>query len=382
MAMKRDIALVLYYTRENKFSHNALVGALETDEYFNNLPLYLLETEKELVRELENASGRRGITVVGISMCTNQVPVIKKLLDALKKKFKTGFIYIAGGPHPTGEPEATLKMGFDLAVTGEGEETLAEILKKIDKNEDYRGLKGCACFDDNGKYRFTGKRRPLDINNYPAQAAKNKIFGSIELTRGCPFFCKFCQTSYIFGGKMRHRSIENICRYLNEMKENNLRDIRFITPSAFSYGSADGRKINLGALEKLFSSIRKTLGTGNRVFIGSFPSETRPEQVTKETLKLVLDYASNDNIIIGAQAGSQRMLDLCRRGHTVRDIYNAAALTLDAGLKANVDFIFGLPGETKEDRKASEKVTRDLTRMGAVIRPHKFMPLPQTPFYK
>ena len=83
-----------------------------------------------------------------------------------------------------------------------------------------------------------------------------------------------------------------------------------------------------------------------------------------------------------AQSGSQRILDLCHRGHSVEDVYNAVRLTLKAGLKANVDFIFGLPGETEEDIKLTIKVMNDLVKMGARIHAHTFIPLPQTPFSK
>jgi B12-binding domain/radical SAM domain protein len=166
------------------------------------------------------------------------------------------------------------------------------------------------------------------------------------------------------------------------MKNKNLRDIRFITPNAFSYGSNDGKTLNMDKLEKLLASIREIIGLKGRIFMGSFPSEVRPEHVTKETIELILRYANNDNLVIGAQSGSQRILDLCHRGHTVEDVYRAVELTLKAGLKANVDFIFGLPGENEEDIKLTIKVINDLVKMGARIHAHTFMPLPQTPFAK
>ena len=380
--MNQDTALFLYYPNQNKFSINALIAALESDKNFDNLPLYLLETEQEITNQIETISNKHKKIIVGLSLCTTQLPAAEELLKNLKKLSCANILYLAGGPGPTGEPEKTLKIGFDAVAVGEGEETLLELLEHIVENKDYRNIHGIACFNDKQVYQCSSKRQSVDINKFPAQAAKNKIFGSIELTRGCPFFCKFCQTPYIFGAKMRHRSIENICRYLEIMKEQNLRDVRFIAPSAFSYGSYDGKRVNLPELKKLFETIKKTIGPKNRIFIGSFPSEVRPEQITRETLQLVLDYASNDNIIIGAQTGSMKMLDLCHRGHTVKDIYNAVELTLNAGIKANVDFISGLPGESAEDKKESEKVQRDLVKMGANIRPHTFMPLPQTPFYK
>ena len=86
------------------------------------------------------------------------------------------------------------------------------------------------------------------------------------------------------------------------------------------------------------------MGSGGRIFIGSFPSEIRPEYISRETLNIVLKYADNDNLVIDAQSISQRMLDLYRRGHNVEDILRGVRLALETGLKANVDFNLRLAG--------------------------------------
>src|SRR5262249_54200018 len=86
------------------------------------------------------------------------------------------------------------------------------------------------------------------------------------------------------------------------------------------------------------------------------------------------------NLIIGGQSGSQRMLDLSRRDHSVEAIVQAVRLTLEAGFRANVDFIFGLPGETPDDLADSLRLTEQLGNMGAKVHGHVFLPLPGTPF--
>jgi len=380
--MKKNTALVIFYNKPNRYSFNALVGALETEEYFDNLKVYFIRYEEELISALEIIIKTYEKVVVAVSFFTTQLWDTYRLIKNLRKRYGNKPLYIAGGPHPTGDPLGTLKMGFDIVVRGEGEETLIELLQKIDNDEDYRNTKGLAFIDEDGTYHFTGKRPPIDLNKYPPFAIKHNKFGPIEITRGCPFACYFCQTPNIFGTKVRHRSIERICEYVEIMKSKGLTDIRFITPNAFSYGSPDGKTTNIEALEELLKSIKGIIKPRGRIFIGSFPSEVRPESVTKETIDLILKYADQDNLVIGAQSGSQRILDLCHRGHSVEDVYRAVELTLKAGLKANVDFIFGLPGETEEDIKLTIKVIRDLVKMGARIHAHTFMPLPQTPFAK
>ncbi len=115
-------------------------------------------------------------------------------------------------------------------------------------------------------------------------------------------------------------------------------------------------------------------------YLGSFPSEVRPDSISPEALALIREFAANDNILIGAQSGSDRMLGICHRGHTVDDVYRAVELTTRSGLIANLDFIFGMPGETAADAEKTLKVIRELAQMGARIHSHTFMPLAGTPW--
>jgi B12-binding domain/radical SAM domain protein len=154
--------------------------------------------------------------------------------------------------------------------------------------------------------------------------------------------------------------------------------IRFVTPTSLSYGS-DDTSVNLPAVEALLAAVREAMGPELRVYFGTFPSEVRPEHVTAEALAMVRRYADNDNLVIGAQSGSQRVLDATQRGHAVEDVVRAVRLTIGAGLRPNVDFLLGLPGETIEDRRASLRLAEELAGMGARIHSHAFMPLPGTP---
>ena len=64
------------------------------------------------------------------------------------------------------------------------------------------------------------------------------------------------------------------------------------------------------------------------------------------------------------------------------DVFSAVSTTLAAGLIPQVDFIFGLPGETLDDMQCSIATIRELAAMGALIHAHTFMPLPQTGYAK
>ncbi len=379
--MQKKIAFLIYYQKENFFSFNALVAALETQKDLDDIRIFFARGKENLFDKLKSILPKFDLIILGISFFTSQLLEIYDLIQKINKKHPKKVIKVAGGPHPTGEPFNTLKMGFDLVVVGEGEETLIEIMRKTKDGENLTEIKGIAYLDKEKQYHFTSKRKLIDLDDYPPLPIKHVKFGSIEITRGCPYVCYFCQTPYLLGTFPRHRSIDSICKAVEFMANRyDKKDIRFISPNAFSYGSLDGKTLNLIKLKELVKRVKSIIEPDGRLFLGSFPSEVRPEHVMEETLELVKNYASNDNIVIGAQSGSQRILDLCNRGHTIDDIFNAVQLTLDFGLKAIVDFIFGFPFQEDEDIDLTIDVIKDLTTMGARIHTHSFLPLPQTAF--
>lgn len=382
LALRKKVAFVVFYQKENIYSFNALVAAIETDHKLNDIEIFFIRGYENLYNDLEVISKSHRTTVVGISFFTTQLWEIRDLVKSLREKYENRVLFIAGGPHPTGDPEGTLRMGFDLVVRGEGEETVIEILNYVKNNKDYNDVKGIAYLGKDNELILTKKRNWIDLNKYPPLPSKHIKYGAIEITRGCPYVCYFCQTPYILGSVPRHRSIKSICDAVKLMKEYGKTDIRFISPNAFSYGSRDGKTLNLPVLEQLLINIKEITNREGRIFFGSFPSEVRPEHVTEETLELVLKYAANDNIVIGAQSGSQKILNSCNRGHSIEDIYNAVKLTIKIGLIANVDFIFNLPNETDEDINLTINFMKDLSDMGAKIHTHTFMPLPLTVFAK
>jgi B12-binding domain/radical SAM domain protein len=355
--------IVFYDVKENKYSINALLGALEKD--FKNFEIGFVE-KSQVDFWLENIE-KDVFYIFCVSFFTTQFFETEALLKRIKEKIENVKI-IAGGPHASGDPYSTLKIGADIVVVGEGEKIFPEIIKRIISGEDVKGI-------------FKGESF-VKLDDYFPFSLKFKRFGPIEISRGCPYGCYFCQTPRIFGGVMRHRSTEKILDIVKIMNKLNLKDIRFITPNAFAYGSLTGKDVNLRRLEELLYGIRNIIGDKGRIFFGSFPSEVRPEHVREEILELLKTYADNDNLVIGAQSGSQRILDLAHRGHTVEDVYRAVSLTLRYGLKANVDFIFGLPYEEERDIEETLKFIEELVKMGARVHAHTFMPLPGTPFAK
>lgn len=201
----------------------------------------------------------------------------------------------------------------------------------------------------------------------------------IEITCGCPHNCFFCQTTEIFGSKPRHRSIKSILKYCEILLKNNLTDLRF-APNDFSYGSVNGIKLNFETLENLLKLLNILVKNKGRIFFGSFPAEVRPEYVNEDTIGLIKKYCSNKKIIIGAQSGSDRILKLLNRKHTVEDVIKAIKIAIKFNLTPHIDIISGFPFETKKDIFDTIKFLENSINIGCKIHMHKFIPLPGTKF--
>jgi B12-binding domain/radical SAM domain protein len=376
---QNTVSFIAYHRPSNKYSLNVIVGALETVLQPQDGEIIFVSKEEALVSAVRDAQNRRHKVVVGWSVHSPQFVETVAQLSALRLVLTNDqVIHLAGGTHPTAEPEQTLRAGFDAVAIGEGEKMIVEFVTRLLRGEDLFQTKGIA-YLSNGKYISNGFGDRVDLNDYPPFAPRHGRFNPIEITRGCVYACGFCQTPFMFKARFRHRTVENVTHWVKLMKSRGLMDIRFISPTAFSYGSSD-TSANLDKVEGLLDSVRTVLGTKGRIFLGTFPSEVRPEHISSRALFMLKKYVNNDNLVIGGQSGSQRVLNLCHRGHTVNDIISAVKISLEVGFIPNVDFIFGLPGEDQKDLQATLKLMEVLIDMGARIHGHTFMPLPGTPF--
>ena len=263
---------------------------------------------------------------------------------------------VVGGPHATACPREVAEYA-DYVVVGEGEYTLPRLLEDIRD-----GGKGRIPGVMTGDY-YEPARSSVLLDAYPAFS---EMKGYIEISRGCPFACGYCQTPQIFGHCMRHRSVDSVARFASRHKQS-----RFVSPNAFAYGS-DGIHPRWEKVEALLRACR------HEVFFGTFPSEVRPEFVCKESLALVTRYCANTKLHFGAQSGSDSVLRKLRRGHRVADVLHAVDLCREYSLVPVVDFIVGLPFESDEDQQATLGLIREVSYHG-IIHVHRFIALPGTP---
>ncbi len=342
--------IIFRTTKYNRYSITPLVGAI----FRYKVPVYVIEAKSvEDVLKYDNS-------IVAYSFMSFDLP---EVLEELKKLKSSGrnFIFIVGGPHASADPGGLLQAGFDYVFTGDGEKNLIDFLNgAIPENRIFDGI-----------------QNRIDLDLFPPICEEKKLFMPLEITRGCPYACAYCETPVHAGRNVRHRSIDQIEYYEKIGVKHGKLTARFISPNSFGYGSPNGVTPAPKILDELLYRVKNT-GVKD-IYFGTFPSDVRPESVTDEVVKVVKKYVKNRYIVLGAQSGSNRILKIIRRGHTAEKIEESLEILANNGFYAKVDFIFGFPFEEEEDiNQTFDFINKIVKKYKAQIHAHTFMPLPGT----
>jgi B12-binding domain/radical SAM domain protein len=359
----------------SRYSVAALAGVIETDHRLDSLSIKapIEHSLKSIQKSIE-----QGPTILAHSLMSTQTERVYKEIREIRENFGKDVTVIGGGAHASVRPLELLKNGFDYVIVGEGEKTFPDLLWHLINDKDPLKIHGVV--SANAVHCPSPRDLPpVNLNDYPPFALGMNILGPIEITRGCPFSCKFCCTPFLTGGRVRHRSIKTVTEWLQRAVEmSGFERTWFLSPNALSYGGR-GRTAELIRIESLLKAVTSVEGL-EEVFFGSFPSEVRPEFVSKPILEMMKSYVANKTLQIGLQSGSNRVLKIINRHHSVEEGMNAIRTALDCGFVPHVDMIFGLPGETKEEMHESVELCYSLAEMGAKTHGHVFMPLPGSAF--
>ncbi|MCB9879319.1 MAG: TIGR04013 family B12-binding domain/radical SAM domain-containing protein [Planctomycetes bacterium] len=377
---ERAVAVVWAYRRTGKFAFHVLTGALESDRATREVPLEFANGVDAVVAAIaaHRAAGRR--VLVGWSFYSPDFLLMAAELAAVRARVVDAeVVHVAGGVHATAEPLQTLQRGFDLVAVGEGERLVVELVSAALRGASLAEVPGIASLAPDGAVRKNGRAERIALDDWPPFGPRHDRFGPIEITRGCIYACRFCQTPFFAGAVFRHRSVANVREWVRYLVGRGFKDLRFLTPTSLSYG-ATGPDPDLDAVEALLAGVREDIGPERRLWFGTFPSEVRPEHVTPASMQLLQRYVSNRAIIVGGQSGSDAVLRHSRRGHDAEVVERAVALAVEHGFKPHVDFLFGMPGEGASEVEATLAMMDRLVERGAKVHGHTFMPLPGTPF--
>jgi B12-binding domain/radical SAM domain protein len=375
--LKSDL-LFFKFNNITKYSIAALIGAIENNNNFSKLEIRV-GTLKELFELNVNKYNK---IFLAYSFLSTQVNEIKKEINKIRQKFRDRLIIIGGGPHATLKPKSTIKWGFDCLVVGEGELVFGEVLLGFLMADKYSDQVEGTCVIKDNEIKLCKQEKLINLNDYPPFSIKHRFFSPVEISRGCAAGnCLYCSVPKMYGNVMRHRGIDNILKYIKLAVKKGYNKVWFNSPNSLAYGSKDGKTPNITMIVDLLSGIRKIEGI-KKVFFGTFPGEVRPDSVNEDVVNSILPFISNDNFIVGGQSGSNRILKILRRNHTVSDVENAVDILLKYNITPKVDMIFGFYFEKPEDEEKNINFMKKIIKKGAIIHAHTFMPLPGTPLEK
>jgi anaerobic magnesium-protoporphyrin IX monomethyl ester cyclase len=262
----------------------------------------------------------------------------------------SGCIVIISSSDATDHYEEYLEQGADFVLLGEAELTVNELIANLSSgNKDFSEIKGLAYTTD-GTVCVTPKRNVIkdldhlpmpawdlaDIEPYRNMWLKHEGYFSLNMgtTRGCPFKCNWCAKP-IYGNRYNSRSPRNVVDELIYLKEQFNFDHIWFCDDIF--GLKPGWVTEFAAL----------VNQENLKF--RFKIQSRADLLLQEDNIKALALAGCDNIWIGAESGSQKILDAMDKGITISQIYQATALLKTHGIKPSFFIQFGYPGETMED---------------------------------
>ncbi|MBV9962242.1 MAG: B12-binding domain-containing radical SAM protein [Parafilimonas sp.] len=289
-------------------------------------------------------------------------------------------IVIVSSSDSTDRYEEYLNEGADYVLLGEAEMTLKELIESLDKNEqDQSHILGLALKKDNVISK-TPRRNVLkfldglplpawdliDIEPYRKMWMKSSGYFSLNMatTRGCPFKCNWCAKP-IYGNRYNSRSPENVVAELKLLKEKFNFDHIWFCDDIF------------GLKPNWVNEFADLVERENLKF--RFKIQSRADLLLQENYVAALHKAGCENIWMGAESGSQKILDAMDKGTTVEQIRAATKLIKQHGMKPSFFIQFGYLGETKEDIQKTIDLINELL-------PHSIgisvsYPLPGTVFY-
>ena len=325
--------------------------------------------------------------VVGMQMYSYDVNPAREYARLVKEAVP-GCTVIAGGAHPSGDPEEILRYlpGLDFAFKGEAEIGFPLFLERIEKGGEggFAEVPGLIWRDgDAVRVNPTRYVTDLDALEFPAwdlirpetypeaghgAFAKNFPTAPLIITRGCPFQCTFCAGGAISGKRVRSRSIGNV---IAEMEYLHARHgvKEFLIEDE-----------NLTLQEKLtYEFCEKLMASPIRGVSWSCPSGVRIDTLNPELLK-TMERAGCYSLAVGVEFGTQKMLDLTKKRLTIEMIENKIDLLAQTNIKTTGFFLLGVPGEEMDDMKATVDFALRLKIGRAQF--NNFMPLPGSELYE
>jgi anaerobic magnesium-protoporphyrin IX monomethyl ester cyclase len=325
--------------------------------------------------EAKSELSKRKPDIVGMTATTLTYKSALKIVK-IAKEVCPNCLTLLGGVHVTFWDEEALQEcpQLDVVVRKEGENTLLEMMQRLEAGESFGDVLGITYRKDGKTVKTEDRPYIEDLDSLPFPAHhlwpldRLKKYGNVMFplmtSRGCVFWCEFCSAVRMFGRKFRMRSAKNVVDELEYLHNTYGADTFTFYDDAFT--------VDQSRVEEICREIH------NRNLKITWDCGTRVDMVTKDLLQKMKD-AGCIAVWYGVEAGSQKVRDAMKKGISTNQTFNAFKWTQEAGLIAVASIILGFPGETKETAWESVKLLEKLNpdEIGIYIA----TPYPGTPMY-
>lgn len=307
--------------------------------------------------------------IVGISSMTLNYPMAVKIAEVAKEACPSSLVCYGGSHASFADLEVFDEcQAIDVVVRGEGEYTTLELLRAVQRRRGLSCIAGIS-FRDRNKGIVRNEERPLvkdlDILPFPArhrlpmmQYRKISDKTSIISSRGCVYECSFCQTSAFWGHTIRQRSAISVVDEIEAIQ----RDYDFA---------------NFAFVDDLFLLDKRSLDLFEEIHRRRLKTNwtccSRVDSVSRGSLKAA-SRSGCIGITFGIESGVQKTLNGINKKITIEQVKNAVSWCKEFGIELKLNFIFGLPYETKTDMEATRRLINDLNPEYVTISTLKLLP--------
>jgi radical SAM superfamily enzyme YgiQ (UPF0313 family) len=319
----------------------------------------LSESEEEWDREIRAQKPRFAILYEDnfnylSKMCLGRMRQAAFTMLAMAQE--QGCTTIVSGSDASDHPREFLQAGADYVLIGEGEETLAELMDQLTGRSDIplQKILGLACSQG------INPRRPdirdldslpfpawdlVDVGRYREIWLARHGFYSMNMvtTRGCPFHCNWCAKP-IWGQRYNARSPENVADEMMWLKETYHPDHIWFADDILG--------LKPGWLVDFAEQIQK------RGAAIPFKCLNRVDLLGRDGEIEALKRAGCQTIWVGAESGSQKILDAMDKGTRLDQIFDVTSRLHTVGIQVGFFLQFGYPGETRQDIASTFEMVR------------------------
>lgn len=258
---------------------------------------------------------------------------------------------VLGGPEVRNHALKFLEHGADFIVSGEGEQTMLELVQFIEGTYTgtITGIEGVSFLDAENTLHQNNERtklKNLDVLPFPNRHKVNLSLYfdawkgrhgtstiSVSTMRGCPYSCKWCSRA-VYGQSYRRRTPVKVVDEIARIKASYTVDSLWFVDDVFTVSHV--------WLEQFTREITR------RNLVMPYECITRADRLNEEVI-INLKKSGCFRVWIGAESGSQKIIDLMDRRVEVEQVQQMIQLARKHGLQAGTFIMVGYPGETRED---------------------------------